>query len=73
MTEQPAGNVAASVRQRLLNLRDAQGGDYNTLLTQFAIERFLYRISKSELADAFDESHALRHVDAIISRVLDLV
>lgn len=53
MTEQPARNVAASVRQRLLNLRDAQSGDYNTLLTQYAIERFLYRLSKSELADAF--------------------
>jgi hypothetical protein len=29
------------------------GGDYNALLTQYAIERFLYRLSKSELADHF--------------------
>jgi adenylosuccinate lyase len=28
-------------------------------------------LDAAELADAFDESHALRHVDAIISRVLD--
>lgn len=53
MTERPAKNVAASVRQRLLNVRDTQGGDYNALLTQYAIERFLYRLSKSELADDF--------------------
>ena len=53
MTEKPAKNMAASVRQRLLNLRESQGGDYNALLTQYAIERFLYRLSKSELADHF--------------------
>ncbi len=51
--ERASKNVAASVRQRLLNLRDMQGGDYNALLTQYAIERFLYRLSKSELADDF--------------------
>lgn len=39
MTERPTNNVAASVRQRLLNVRDTQGGDYNALLTQYAIER----------------------------------
>jgi len=53
MTERPARNVAASVRQRLLNLRETQGGDYNALLTQYAIERFLYRLSKSEFAEHF--------------------
>lgn len=44
-------NIAASVRQRLLNLRESQGTDYNTLLTHDAIERFMYRLSKSELAE----------------------
>ncbi|MDP6478812.1 MAG: nucleotidyl transferase AbiEii/AbiGii toxin family protein [Phycisphaerales bacterium] len=53
MTEKLAKNVAASVRQRLLNLRESEGGDYNALLTQYAIERFLYRLSKSELAEHF--------------------
>jgi predicted nucleotidyltransferase component of viral defense system len=53
MTERPARNVAALVRQRLLNLRETQGGDYNALLTQYAIERFLYRLSKSEFAEHF--------------------
>lgn len=39
-------NVSASVRQRLLNLRQARREDYNALLTQYAVERFLYRLSK---------------------------
>jgi len=53
MTDKPAKNVAASVRQRLLNRRKASGEDYNALLTQYAIERFLYRLSRSDLADEF--------------------
>ena len=36
---------------RLLNLRGKTGEDFNALLTQFAIERFLYRLSQSSLAD----------------------
>jgi len=51
MTKKPVSNVGASVRQRLLNLRDKTGEDFNALLTQFAIERFLYRLSQSSLAD----------------------
>ena len=46
-------NVAASVRQRLLNVSVAKGADYNALLAQYAMERFLYRLSKSDLADRF--------------------
>ncbi len=51
MTKKLISNVGASVRQRLLNLRDKTGEDFNALLTQFAIERFLYRLSRSPLAD----------------------
>ena len=53
MTDKPAKNMSASVRQRLLNLRQAKGEDYNALLMQYAIERFLYRLSESELAGRF--------------------
>lgn len=53
MTDEPTGNTAASVRRRLLNLSSSRGADYNALLTQYAIERFLYRLSKSTLADKF--------------------
>lgn len=48
-----ASNTTASVRQRLLNLREQRGEDYNAILTQYAVERFLYRLSKSSLASCF--------------------
>lgn len=53
MTDKAAQNISASVRQRLMNLRQVRGEDYNALLTQYAIERFLFRLSKSELAEWF--------------------
>lgn len=53
MKDKGLRNVAASVRQRLLNLSQARGANYNALLAQYAIERFLYRLSKSALADRF--------------------
>lgn len=40
-------NLAASVRQRLLNLSKVSGVDYNQLLIRYAIERLLYRLSRS--------------------------
>jgi len=53
MTKKPVSNVGASVRQRLLNLRDQTREDAQALFAQFAIERFLYRLSRSSLADRF--------------------
>jgi predicted nucleotidyltransferase component of viral defense system len=53
VTKKPISNVGASARQRLLNLRDKTGADFNALLTQFAIERFLYRLSRSSLSGRF--------------------
>jgi len=53
VTDKQITNMGDSVRQRLLNLRKVKGGDYNALLMQYAIERFLYRLSRSELADRF--------------------
>ncbi len=46
-------NIAASVRQRLLNLARDRNEEYNALLVQFAIERFLYRLSRSAVAERF--------------------
>lgn len=53
MNRRSAKNVVASVHQRLINLRDTHGEEFNALLTQYAIERFLYRLSQSDLADRF--------------------
>ena len=46
-------DVGASVRQRLLNQSRAQGRPFQELLQYFAMERFLYRLSKSPASDRF--------------------
>ena len=46
-------NLVASVHQRLLNRAKASGRPFDELLQRFAIERFLYRLSKSRYADSF--------------------
>ncbi|MEI6459256.1 MAG: nucleotidyl transferase AbiEii/AbiGii toxin family protein [Pseudomonadota bacterium] len=46
-------NVAASVRARLLNKARADKLDFNLLLTRYALERVLYRLSVSEQHDQF--------------------
>ena len=46
-------NVAASVRQRLLNRARERGEDFNYLLTRYANERLLYRLAESGYRDQF--------------------
>jgi hypothetical protein len=46
-------DVGASVRQRLLNQSRAQERPFQELLQYFAMERFLYRLSKSSFSDRF--------------------
>ncbi len=46
-------NTAASVHQRLLNKAKEASRPFNELLQHFAIERFIYRLSKSPHADRF--------------------
>ena len=45
--------MAASVRDRLYNLARREKRDFNLVLTAFATERFLYRLTCSEYADRF--------------------
>ncbi len=46
-------NLAASVRGRLLNYAHEKKQDFNLVLTRYAIERLLYRISSSRHAGQF--------------------
>jgi hypothetical protein len=39
--------LAASVRQRLLDIARANGRPFNEVLQYFAMERFLYRLGES--------------------------
>jgi len=73
-----SSNVGASVRQRLLNLAHARGQPMELLLTRYALERLLHRLSLSPhrerfvlkgamlLTTWFDEPHrATRDVDLL--------
>lgn len=46
-------NIAASVRARLLNRARETRQDFNLVLTRYALERLLYRLSVSPHADQF--------------------
>ena len=53
MTERPLRNVAASVRQRLMNTARKTGRPFQEVLQYFAMERFLYRLSLSPHSERF--------------------
>lgn len=46
-------NVGASVRAKLLQLSKWNGQSFDLVLTRFALERFLFRLSQSRHADRF--------------------
>lgn len=51
MTVRRVTDLAASVRQRLANNAKITGRTFQEVLQYFAMERFLYRLSKSPHAD----------------------
>ena len=53
MTKRAPKNIAASIRQRLLNAAQASGRPFQELLQYFAMERFLYRLAQSKHAERF--------------------
>lgn len=59
MTRRSAKNVAASVRQRLLDLARQRGEDFQLVLSRFAIERLLHRLDQSPHRDRFVVKGAL--------------
>jgi predicted nucleotidyltransferase component of viral defense system len=46
-------NLSASVRSKLKNKAQAENKEFNLILTRYALERFLYRLSISEHRDHF--------------------
>lgn len=46
-------NVAASIRQRLLNLARERGQDFQQMLINYALERLLYRLAQSAHRESF--------------------
>lgn len=53
MSKAKPANVAASIRQRLLNLARDRKEEFQLVLVRYAAERLLYRLSKSPHADQF--------------------
>lgn len=51
MTQRSAANVTQSVHQKLLTRAKKEGRPFNELLQHYAIERFLYRLGRSEHAE----------------------
>lgn len=48
--------LAASIRQRLLNISRRDNLDFQLVLTRYAIERFLYRLSRTAQGQVFHRS-----------------
>lgn len=53
MTRNHPRNMAASVRQRLMNKARQQKEDFGIVLTRYGLERLLYRLSQSRHGDQF--------------------
>ena len=60
MSRKQVKDMAASVRQRLLTHSRDQGESFGSVLTRYALERFLYRLSVSDHADKFILKGAFR-------------
>jgi hypothetical protein len=59
VTSRPTRNVAASVRQRRLNLAEERGEEFQLVLSRYAVERLQSRLSISEHRDRFDHGASL--------------
>ncbi len=53
MSRKPITNLMASVRQRLQNISRTKKEPFDLVLSRYAVERFLYRLSQSTYADRF--------------------
>jgi hypothetical protein len=53
LTKTSVKNIAASVRQRLLNKSRSEARPFQELVQYYAMERFLYRLSQSQHANRF--------------------
>jgi hypothetical protein len=53
LNKQDIKNLPTSIHDRLLNQARTSGRPFNELLQYYAIERFLYRLSRSPYANQF--------------------
>ncbi len=53
MSAQPVKNVSASVKNRILSMARQSRKPFQSLLTHYGLERFLFRVSRSPLKEKF--------------------
>ncbi len=53
MTKGPLKNVPASMHQRLLDIAKQNDRPFNDLVQYYALERWLFRLSRSSYGDRF--------------------
>lgn len=53
MTEPPSAALAHSIVDRLRKLASADGANFQSILERFAVERLLYRLSRSPMRECF--------------------
>lgn len=78
MTNDAPKDLAASIRQRLLDMARRTGRPFNELLAYYGMERFLYRLSQSKHASSFVLKgalllHALQGEEARSTSDIDLL
>lgn len=61
-------NIGASVRARLLQIAKASGQSFDLVLTRFALERLLFRLSQSRHADRFVLKGAVLMMNSALHR-----
>lgn len=62
MSRETLRNPAASIRERLLGHARRHGEDYQRILTRYAIERLLFRLSLVEGAERYVLKGAMLYV-----------
>ncbi len=61
MTPDDRQRLQASVRQRLLNIAQRDGSDFQLVLTRYGLERLLYRLGRSRHKTSFLLKDAFRY------------
>jgi len=64
-------NLAASVRQRLLNISKRDGEAFDLVLTRYALERLLYRLGESQYHNQFLLKGAMLWGPLVFSAITD--
>lgn len=72
MAREPLKNVGASVRARLLQRSRDERTDFQILLTRYALERLLYRLSLSEHRNRFILKGAMLFVTWVEARSMTM-